>query len=88
MLSIPWSGVPACAGRPFQGPGRLWALFHTDRKSQGLYRPATSPLSLGVYAFAATTSTSTLNSSRVKPETIIRVEAGGGSATTASRAFM
>lgn len=40
------------------------------------------------HALAATTSTSTLNSSRVKPDTIIKVEAGGGSATAASRAFI
>src|SRR5690606_572362 len=34
---------------------------------------------------AAMISTSTLNSSRVKPETIISVEAGGGSRTNRSR---
>jgi hypothetical protein len=32
-------------------------------------------------AFAATHSTSTLNCGREKPETIIKVEAGGGSPT-------
>ena len=37
---------------------------------------------------AAITSTSTLNSGRVKPETIIRVEAGGGLPTTRSRTSM
>lgn len=39
-------------------------------------------------AFAAITSTSTLNSGRAKPETIIRVEAGGGAATKRSRTAM
>jgi ribosomal-protein-alanine acetyltransferase len=39
-------------------------------------------------AFAAITSTSTLNSGRAKPETIISVEAGGGAATKRSRTTM
>ena len=41
-----------------------------------------------VRPFAATTSTSTLNSSRANPETTISVEAGGGSAVNSSRAAM
>ncbi len=39
-------------------------------------------------ALAATTSTSTLNSGLVKPETIISVEAGGGLVTCRSREAM
>ena len=39
-------------------------------------------------AFAAIASTSTRNSGRVKPATIISVEAGGGSATKRSRTLM
>ncbi len=39
-------------------------------------------------ALAAITSTSTTNSSRVKPPTIISVEAGGGVAVNSSRVFM
>ena len=38
--------------------------------------------------FAATHSTSTLNCGREKPETIIKVEAGGGSPTWRSRTRM
>jgi hypothetical protein len=60
--------------------------FSSQRTSAGLglkrpSRPdATTRYSRLALNLAAIASTSTLNSSRVKPETIISVEAGGGSA--------
>lgn len=52
-------------------------------------QPAFIALPVKTFAFyhtaAASTSISTLNAGRVKPETIISVEAGGGVATCASR---
>ena len=58
-------------------------LLLASRKKQG--GSQRHPRRNHASTLAATTSTSTRNSGRVKPETIIKVEAGGGVPTVRSR---
>ena len=92
-VSVPTGRCGPCCSTAASGSTAIVASGSTAPYSVARYSPQQAAAVLRHAKLphagpAAMTSTSTLNSGRAKPETIISVEAGGGSPTSRSRTAM